>query len=255
MSFSTKLSSHSLFRRICASHLCHKTIRQLSQDPRNGAPANWTTAYFALLRARLQQPITSTRLVACVAVVAHQRCSSTCVHCASRLWSHHSEVRLLRIQCELGNWQVDGTEYDEICKVLEENLLCKTSRKYFIQVLLVIFRKCRSLSSGLGAVKLALYEIWEVLIFFFFLPLAPAKSWHPSACAVHRQKYPYLFHLNGWVAVAHWRYGYRCRDIVKQFAAITKWLLALILFRKRLTASSRRGLNFTGEVGQWISRQ
>lgn len=170
MSFSTKLSSHSLFRRICASHLCHKTIRQLSQDPRNGAPANWTTAYFALLRARLQQPITSTRLVACVAVVAHQRCSSTCVHCASRLWSHHSEVRLLRIQCELGNWQVDGTEYDEICKVLEENLLCKTSRKYFIQVLLVIFRKCRSLSSGLGAVKLALYEIWEVLIFFFFSP-------------------------------------------------------------------------------------
>lgn len=50
-------------------------------------------------------------------------------------------------------------EYDEICVFLEENLLCKTSRKYFIHVFLVIFRKCCSLSSGLGAVKLALYEI------------------------------------------------------------------------------------------------
>lgn len=179
MSFSTKLSSHSLFRRICASQLCHKTIRQLSQDPRNGPPANWTTAYFALLRARLQQPITSTRLVACVAVVAHQRCSSTCVHCASRLWSHHSEVRLLRIQCELGNWQVDGMESMRFVEFLRRICLVKTSRKYFSQVFLVIFRKCRSLSSGLGAVKLALYEIWEVLIFFFFLPLAAAlaRNW------------------------------------------------------------------------------
>lgn len=51
--------------------------------------------------------------------------------------------------------------------------------------------------------------------------------------------------------MAHWRCGYRCRDIVKLFAAIAKWLLALILFRKRLTASRGRGQNFTGEVGQW----